>query len=147
VLGRSCEPDHLAGARADERQQGLLQRALVQLHLPADAPATDRVEERLQRQALGVQPQLGAGVDGTQVAEHLALVGQQRREAARARLERLDLVGHLAVEELLGLLAGERELAALGAVDEGDVLGEQAVCGGGLGDGGGHAFSVVHGRP
>ena len=44
-------------------------------------------------------------------------------------LERLDVVGDLAVQELLGLGAGERELAALGAVDEAAALGQGAVLG------------------
>ena len=35
----------------------------------------------------------------------------------------------LAGEQLLGLRPGQRELAALGAIDEGDLLGQQAIGG------------------
>ena len=55
--------------------------------------------------ALGVEQQLVAGVEDPQVAEHLPLVGQEGRVAALAGHERLDVVRHLAVEELLRLAA------------------------------------------
>jgi hypothetical protein len=45
-------------------------------------------------------------------------VGQERGVAAGPRLEPLDVVGHLAVQERLGLGTGERELAALGAIHD-----------------------------
>ena len=79
--------------------------------------------------ALGVEPELVVGVEHPQVGQHLALVGQQRRVAAAAGDQRLDVVGDLAGEQLLGLRPRERELAALGAVDERDLLGQEAVGG------------------
>ena len=39
-----------------------------------------------------------------------------------ARLERLHVVGHLALQELERLAAAQHELAALGAIDEPDSL-------------------------
>ena len=77
--------DDRAGARPDHRQQPLLERALVQLGVPADRAAADLVEERLQRGALADEQQLVAGREHAQVAEHLALVRQERRVAAGAR--------------------------------------------------------------
>ncbi len=132
--------------RADEGEQRLLERALVQLGLPAHRAAAQVVEQRLERHPLGVDPQLGAGVEHAQVGQHLALVGQQGGVAAGAGRERLDVVRDLAGEQLLGLRPGQRELAALGTVDEGDLLGQQAVGGCGLGDGGGHPSRVVQRR-
>ena len=97
---------------------------------PADHAAAQRVEEHLQCDALGVEPQLAAGAQHAQVGEHLALVGQQRRVAAAAGRQRLDVVADLAVEHLGRLGPGQGELAARGAVDERDLLGDEAVGGG-----------------
>ena len=105
-------------ARPDQRQQPALERALVQLDVAAELVAPDHVEQLLQRDPLGVEQQLVAEVEDPQVAEHLALVGEERGVAAVPGVERLDVVGHLAVQELLGLGTGQRELAALGAVDQ-----------------------------
>jgi len=120
VLGRRqlLGAGDLAGARPDQRQQRALQRALVQLDVEADLEAADHVEQRLQRAALGVEPQLVAEVQHAHVALHLALVGQERGVQAGAGLQQRDVVGDLAVEELLGLRPGERELAALGPVHQ-----------------------------
>ena len=115
----------------------------MQLGPPAHRAAAQVVEQRLKRHSLGVDPQLGVGgVEHAQVGQHLALVGQQRGVAAAAGRERLDVVGDLAGEQLLGLRPGQRELAALGAVDEGDVLGQQAVGGCGFVDGGAHESRI-----
>ena len=118
----------------------------MQLGLPAHRAAAQGVEQRLQRHALGVDPQLRGGVEHAQVGEHLALVGQQGGVAAAARRERLDVVRDLAGEQLLGLRPGERELAALGAIDEGDLLGQPAIGGSILDAGGGHPSRVVQSR-
>ena len=91
---------------SDQRQQPALQRALVHLHLVADLEAVDHVEQRLQRDALGVEQQLlrrrVALADGedAEVSEHLALVRQERRVATFAHAQVRELVGHLPVEEL-----------------------------------------------
>jgi hypothetical protein len=115
------------GAWPDQGEQAAFDGAFVQLAVEPDLVAADRVEEGLQRAALAQQEQLHAGVDHAQVGEHLALVGEQRGVAALPGLERLDLVGHLAVEERLRLGAGQRELAALGAVDERHALSHGCV--------------------
>ena len=60
---------------ADQRQQPALDGALVQLRVVADHPAADQVEQRLQRDPLGVEQQLVARVEHAEVAEHLALGG------------------------------------------------------------------------
>jgi hypothetical protein len=127
VLG----PVDLAGqrgrTRADQGQQAALERALVQLAVEAHLEAPQRVEQGLQRGALAEQQQLRAGVDHAQVGKHLALVREQRRVAPLAGFERLDVVGQLAVEERLGVGARERELPALGAVDESNALGHRGI--------------------
>ena len=117
---------------ADERQQRGLQRSLVDFDVAPELVAPNHVEQLLQGDALGVEQQLAAGVEHAQVAEHLALVREERGVAAAARHEPLDVVGDLALEERLGLGSGERELAALGAVDEAARVGQHV----GVGDGG-----------
>jgi hypothetical protein len=104
--------------RADQREQRRLERALVQLDVAAELVPADHVEQLLQRRALCVEQQLVAEVEHAQVAEHLALVGEERRVAAAAGLQRLDVVGDLALQERLRLRAGQGQLAALGAVDQ-----------------------------
>jgi hypothetical protein len=127
-------------ARPDERQQAALERALVQLDPEADGRAADHVEDGLQRGALGVQQQLVAGVEDPEVTEHLALRREQRCVEAGAGYERLDVVRDLSGEERLRVGAAERELAALGAVDQPGALGDRPAGVGGVS--GGHASSV-----
>ena len=122
------EPERL-GLRPDQRQQPQLERALVELNVAPELVAADHVEELLQRDALGVEQQLVAQVEHPHVAEHLALVREEGGVAAAPRLERLDVVRDLAVQEVLRLRAGQRELAALGAVDETAGLGQRPVPG------------------
>jgi hypothetical protein len=127
VLGSSrLGSGHFGGPRPDEREQPELERALVELDLAADHRRAQLVEEGLQGDALAVELELVAEVEHAQVAAHLALGGEQRGVAARARDEADDVVGHLAGEELLGFGARERELAPLGSVHE------RATRGGGL---------------
>ena len=66
----------------------------------------------------GASASLVAERQHAQVAEHLALVRQERRVAALAGAQIGELVGQLAVEELDRVGAGEGELAPLGAVDQ-----------------------------
>ena len=113
----------LERGRADQRQQAAFQRSLVQLQVVADAEAADQVEQRLQRRALGVEQQLLLGGQDPQIAEHLALGGQEPGITALACRQRFDVVGDLALEELPGLGAGQRQLAALGAVEDAARLG------------------------
>src|SRR5437588_1742962 len=63
----------------DQRQQSALERALVQLHVKADAEPSDHVEQLLQRGAFGVEQQLRPAVEDPQIAEHLALRSQKGR--------------------------------------------------------------------
>jgi len=114
--GLSPQSGEVVRAGADQREQALLQRALVQLGVEADVEPPQGVEERLQRRSLAQQQQLvgrRGDVQHAQVGEHLPLGRQQRRVAAGPGLERLDLVADLPVEERLGLGPGQRELAAL----------------------------------
>ena len=93
------------------------------------AKAIYALEQRLQREALGVEQPLAGGGEDAQVAQHLALRGQERRVATLAVGERLDVVGHLAVEERLAIHAREGELAPFGAVDEpGDAHASEGSC-------------------
>ena len=75
ATARARGPTATAAPRCD--------RALVQLDVVADLEAADHVEERLQRDALGVEQQLVAAVEDAQVAEHLALVGEEARRSSR----------------------------------------------------------------
>ena len=64
-----------------------LECALVELYVVAHLEAADHVEEGLQRDALGIEQQLDgaspvAHSEDAQVAEHLALVGQEDGVAA-----------------------------------------------------------------
>ena len=61
-----------------------------------------------------------------QVGAQLALVVEDRRVAAAAGRERLHVVGDLALEEVDRLAAAQRELGALGAVDQAGGLGDAA---------------------
>ena len=114
---------------ADQRDQASLHGALVELDGVADAEAPDHVEQPLEGDAFGVEQQLVAGVEDPQVAEHLPLGREERRVAAGAGGERLDVVADLALEERLRVRAGEGELAALGAVERAAGLGQRAVLG------------------
>src|SRR5215207_492305 len=107
-----------AGVGADQREQPALDRALVQLHGAPELEAPDHPEQVLQRDALAVEQQLVARVEDPQVAEHLALVREEGGVAAGAVRQALHVVRDLAVQELLRLGARQRQLAALGAVDE-----------------------------
>jgi hypothetical protein len=122
VLVLADSAGELLRARADQRQQAALERALVQLAVEADLEAPQGVEERLEGRSLAEEQQLASGIEHAQVGEHLALVREQRGVAAAAGLEGLDLVADLPVEELLRSGARQRELPALGAVDEGGAL-------------------------
>ena len=63
----------------------------------------DHVEQLLQRDPLAVDQQLVPEVEDPQIAEHLALVGEEGGVAPAARLQAEDVVGHLALQEVLGL--------------------------------------------
>ena len=96
-------------------------RSSVRLWISTSRPSLKRrimLKSSWSADALAVEQQLVARVEDAQVAEHLALVGQEGGVAARAGLERLDVVGDLALQEVLDLGAGERQLAALGAVEQ-----------------------------
>ncbi len=91
------------GLRTDQREEPALQRALVQLHVIADAKPMQQVEELLEGDPLSVEQQLIAGVEDAQVAEHLALLGEKGGVAARSTHQHLDVVADLALEKCLGL--------------------------------------------
>ena len=114
----------------------------MQLYVVADHSTPDHVEQRLERDPLGVEQELVWSVEDPEVAEQLALWGEERGVAAGPRGERLDVVGDLAVEERLGFAARERELPALGAVDDATAFGDGGVLGGRCG-GGGHDFKIA----
>ena len=61
------------------------------------------------------------------VGADLALAVEQRRVATGAGLERLDVVGQLALEELGGLGAADGELRPGGAIDQPRALAERPV--------------------
>ena len=124
---------HRVRLRSEQREQTGLQRALVQFDGEAEAEPADHVEQLLQGDPFGVEQDLLAGVEDPQVGEHLALRREQRRVAAATGQERLHIVGDLTLQERLGVRADERELAALGTIDEPAGLGRGTVFG--VGDG------------
>ena len=63
------------------------------------------------------------------VGLHVALAVEQRRVAALARLQRLDVVGQLPLQVLGRLGAGDEQLAALGAVEQAALLAQLPVLG------------------
>ena len=84
------------------------------------------------RGGLGVHQQpVGGQAEHPHVGAELALVVEQGRVAALAGRERLDVVGHLALQELGGLGSAQLDHRAAGALDEAGVVGEQLVVGGG----------------
>ena len=135
LVGREVlRPRDGGGGGADQREQAPLERALVQLDRVADLEAADHVEQPLQRDALGVEQELRrrlrrilAQREDAQVAEHLSLVREEGRVAALARAQVRELVRHLAVEELDRSGARQRELAALGAIQEPAPLAQRPV--------------------
>ena len=73
---------------------------------------------------------LGGGrlhIEHPQIAEHLALLRQECRVAAMPGGQADDVLGDLAVQELLGVPAGQCELAALRAVEQSGALGDGGV--------------------
>ena len=76
---------------------------------------------------LGVEQQLVLGREHAHLGEHPPLVGEQRRVDAAAGRDARDVVGEQRVEVGGGVRAADRELAALGAVDQRDALGRGGV--------------------
>jgi hypothetical protein len=97
----------------DQGKQSHFQRALVQLGAVADAELVERVEQRLQRDPLGVEQKLLLGFQDAHLGEHAALVRQRRRVGALSGRERGDVVRQHRVEKRGGVRPAERELAAL----------------------------------
>jgi len=62
----------------DQREQPALERALVQLGRVPDAELGQRVEQRLQADALAVEQQLVFGREHPHLRQHPPLVGEQR---------------------------------------------------------------------
>ena len=60
-----------------------------------------------------------------------SLVIEQGRVAPLSGGERLDVVGHLPLQELGGLPSAQLDHRAVGALDDASVLGEQLVVGAG----------------
>ena len=87
---------------------------------------------------LGVDEQPVLAAQDAQVGAQLALVGEHDGVAALAGGEPLDVVGHLALEEVGRLAAAQQQLRALGAVDQADAGSQQLV----LVDGD-HAFETI----
>ncbi len=127
-------PGELARPRPEQRQLAALERALVQVGAEADEAVAQRVEDRLERDALHVQQQLVPGVQDPQLAEHLALRRQHGRKLARPGRERRDVVRDDAVERLRAVLAGDRQPAAVPAVDQRGAVAQGGAGGIGAGD-------------
>jgi len=80
------------GVGPDDREQRRFQRALVQLRAVTDPELRQRVEQRLQRDPLGIEQQLAVAAQHAYLGEHAALVRQQRRVGATADPNRGDVV-------------------------------------------------------
>ena len=90
----------------------------MQLNVVSEAELPDHVEQGLKRDPLGVEQQFICGIEDPQIAEHLALRGQERGVAALTALQALHVVTDLPLQERLGVGAGQRELAAIGAIEQ-----------------------------
>ena len=102
---------------ATERLKDLLQikETALQVRLETLDALIEAAEAKHQDAYL---QQLVPEVEDAHVPEHLALVREERGVAAGAGHQRLDVVGHLPVQEGLGLGARQCELAAAGAIDD-----------------------------
>ena len=120
--GRRLDLERGVGGRTDEREEGALGGHVGVTHVAADPVHGYRADEGGENDGLGVDPDPVLAAEDAHVAAHLPLVGEQRRIAALARAQRLDVVGHLALEELGGFGARQAQLAAGGAIDESGAL-------------------------
>ena len=118
--------DRVAG-RANQREQRKLQRPLVQLRCVADAKPRQRVEQRLQGDALGVEQQLLVAAQDPDLGEHSPFGVEQRCVGAAAGRDRGDVVGEQRIEEGDRVSAAQRELAALRAIELANGRGRRGV--------------------
>ncbi len=89
----------------------------------------------LQSLGLGVEPDLvRRQSQHPQVGLHVALAVEQRRVGALARLQRLDVLGQLALQVLGRFAARDQELAAVATIEQAALLAQLPVLGVELGD-------------
>src|SRR6185437_13774921 len=121
--------ERLARIRSDEREDRALGAHVDALHVTAEAVRAHVLEQRGQSHLLAVDPHRVGQAQHAHVGQELGLVIEQRCVAASPRLERLDVIGHLPLQELQRLRAGELELAALRTIHQPDRLPETFVFG------------------
>ena len=78
---------------------------------------------------LGIDLESGLGAQHAHVALHVSLAVEQRRVAALARGERLDLVRELTLEVVGGLGTADPQRPALLALEDARALAEDSVLG------------------
>ena len=84
----------------------------------AQAVGLDRLEQRAVGARLGVDPDPVRPAQDPHVEPHLPLVVEKGGVAPLAGLERLDVIRHLALEELRGLGAPQADASARAAIDD-----------------------------
>ena len=122
VLGlRRGRVERGVGARTDEREDRAGVRHVLADHVLPDGELVDHPLDELLGVALGVEPEAVLETEDANVGAELALRVEEGGVAAFAGSEPLDVVRHLALEELGGAGAREELLRAVGAVDQRDV--------------------------
>ena len=112
LLGRRRGVEPLArGGRADQGQQRARLGHVLELHVAAERIGPEHVLEHGVADRLGVEPEPVVAAQDAQVGAELALVVQDGGVAPAPRLERLDVVRHLPLEEVGRLKPRTRNFA------------------------------------
>ena len=115
----------------------------MQLDLPSERAVAQRVEQRLQRDALAVEQQLILTSQDPHLGEHVALGVEQRGVSAAADRDRGDVLREQRIEERHRFLAAQRELSAIGVINPAGRLGRRPVIRRVHLDGARHTFTIL----
>ena len=126
AAGRRRPPPRRAGPVTERIDQGPLTSSISTSRPILYIPRWRAIAGRATASVSSQKPS-SSRRSSAQVALHLPLAVEQRGVAALAGLERLDVVGELALEVLGGLGAAELELAPVGAIEETRLLAQQPV--------------------
>jgi hypothetical protein len=138
LVQRRRRVETVAGCRPNQGEDRARLGHVLELHVAAEGVGPEHVREHRVPDGLGVEPEPVVAPEDAHVRPQLALVGQDRCVAPAARLERLDVVRHLPLEEVRRLGAAHEELRAVRAVDQPRRFGDELVV-----TGGDHATSVL----
>ena len=126
----ALEATELGRAGPDQREDRPLLTDVLDLDLAADAVGTQVGEDGGGRVGLEVEPDVTVREpEDAQVGLHVPLAVEERRVAALAGLERLDVVGELPLQVLGRVGAADEDLAAPGAIEQPAFLAQLPVLG------------------